>query len=69
MSQDPYDETSSPLVALVGGTIFLAIAGVFFVNMNESPETFAVLTMLAAGPGLFMVIAGAVAQGIHLSRS
>lgn len=60
---------TSPTNYLLGGTVLLAIAGALFVNLNEDPETFAVFTMLAAGPALYMLIAGAVARGIEVARS
>lgn len=56
-----------PLYALAG-TILLAIGGMLFVNLDEDPEIFMVFTMIFAGPGLYLLIAGAVARGISISR-
>ena len=55
------------LYALVG-TVLLAIGGMLFVNVNEDPETFMVFTVAFTAPGLYFLIAGAVAQGIGLTR-
>ena len=50
------------------GTVFLAIGGMLFVNLNEDPEAFMVFTVVFAAPGLYLVIAGAVARGIFVAR-
>lgn len=50
------------------GTFLLAIAGTLFANVNEAPEVFMVFTVLFAAPGVYLLIAGAVAHGIALAR-
>lgn len=59
--------TFGPVYALAG-TVLLAIGGMLFVNLDEDPETFMVFTVAFAAPGLYLLIAGAVAHGIGLSR-
>lgn len=63
---EPYSGT--PFLHALVGTVLLAIGGVLFVNLNEDPETFMVLTVLFTGPGLYLLITGAVARGIALGR-
>lgn len=60
--------TPEPAVLALAGTILLAIGGLLFVNLDEDPEIFMVFTMIFVGPGLYMLIAGAVARGIVVSR-
>ncbi len=50
------------------GTALLAIGGMLFVNVNEDPEVFMVFTVLFTAPGLYLLIAGAVAHGVALAR-
>jgi hypothetical protein len=50
------------------GTVLLAIGGMLFVNLNEDPEIFMVFTVLFTAPGLYLLIAGAVAHGVALAR-
>ncbi|MBE7325251.1 hypothetical protein IEQ44_11355 [Nocardioides sp. Y6] len=52
----------------LGGTVLLAIAGLLFANLHESTEVFMVLTVVFAAPGAFLLIAGAVARGIEITR-
>lgn len=66
-SSNPYDAPFPHALALAG-TALLAIGGTLFVNLNQSPEVFAVLTVAFAAPGLYLIIAGAVERGITLSR-
>ena len=64
---DQADPNAAFLHGLLG-TVLLAIGGMFFVNVDENPELFMVLTIAFTAPGLYMLIAGAVAAGIALSR-
>ena len=48
--------------------MLLSIGGKFFVNLNEDPKTFIVFTVLVTAPGLYLLIAGAVARGIEMAR-
>jgi hypothetical protein len=58
-----------PAAYLLGSTILLSIAGKFFVNLNEDPEIFIVFTMVFTAPGLYLLIAGAVARGTEMARN
>jgi hypothetical protein len=40
-----------------------------FVNVNEDPEIFMVFTVVFTAPGLYLLIAGAVARGVALART
>jgi hypothetical protein len=60
---------AAPFLHGLAGTVLLAIGGLLFVNINESPETFMVLTVMFTAPGLYLLIAGAVARGITLART
>ena len=64
---DPADSAKPFLYALFG-TIFLAIGGMLFVNLDEDPEIFMVFTVVFAAPGLYLLIAGAVARGMFVAR-
>lgn len=59
--------SAAPFHALVG-TVLLAIGGMLFVNLNEDPEIFMVFTIVFTAPGLYLLIAGAVARGVALAR-
>jgi len=59
---------AAPSLHALAGTVLLAIGGVLFVNRNEDPEAFVVLAVLFAAPGLYLLIAGAVARGVALAR-
>lgn len=61
--------TGKPFFYLLFGTVFMAIGGMFFVNLNEGKELFMVYTVAFAAPGLYLVIAGAVARGIFVART
>ena len=60
---------AAPFLHALAGTGLLAIGGLLFVNINEGPEIFMVLTVMFTAPGLYLLIAGAVARGIALARS
>jgi len=64
---DAVADTAPFLHALIG-TVFLAIGGMLFVNLNEDPEIFMVFTVVFTAPGLYLLIAGAVARGVALAR-
>lgn len=64
---DPAD-SFKPFLYAFFGTVFLAIGGLLFVNLNEDPEIFMVFTVAFAAPGLYLLIAGAVARGIFAAR-
>ena len=49
-------------------TILLSIAGMLFVNLGEDPQIFIVFTAIFAVPGLYLLVAGAVARGIEMAR-
>jgi hypothetical protein len=59
---------TAPVIYALVGTVLLAIGGMLFVNLNEDPEIFMVFTVVFTGPGLYMLLAGAVARGITLAR-
>jgi len=61
-------DSAKPFLYALSGTVLLAIAGMFFVNLNEDPEVFMVLTAVFAAPGLYLIVAGAVARGIFVAR-
>ena len=63
----PTGGDKAPLYALAG-TILVAIGGMLFVNLDEDPEIFIVFSVIFAGPGLYLLIAGAVARGISIGR-
>lgn len=64
---DQADPNAAFLHGLLG-TVLLAIGGVLVVNVDENPELFIVLTVAFTAPGLYLLIVGAVAAGISLSR-
>jgi hypothetical protein len=64
---EPADSVKPFLYALFG-TVFLAIGGMLFVNISEAPEIFMVFTVAFAAPGLYLLVAGAVARGIFAAR-
>jgi hypothetical protein len=57
-----------PFLYALAGAVLLAVGGMLFVNVNEDPEIFMVFTVAFAAPGLYLLLAGAVARGIALSR-
>jgi hypothetical protein len=59
---------AAPFVHALIGTVLLAIGGMLFVNLDEDPEIFMVLTVVFTAPGLYLLIAGAVAHGVALAR-
>lgn len=59
---------TAPFVYALVGTVLLAIGGMLFVNLNEDPEIFMVFTVVFTGPGLYLLLAGAVARGIAVAR-
>ncbi len=61
-------ESVTPFEHAFVGTVLLAIGGMLFVNLNEAPEIFMVLTVVFSAPGLYLLIAGAVAHGVALAR-
>lgn len=58
----------APFLHALMGTVLLAIGGMLFVNLNEDPEIFMVFTIVFTAPGLYLLIAGAVARGLALAR-
>jgi LPXTG-motif cell wall-anchored protein len=60
-------DSQSVVYALIG-TVLLAIGGMLFVNLDEDPQTFIVLTVAFSAPGLYLLIAGAVARGVGMTR-
>jgi hypothetical protein len=60
--------SAKPLLYALSGTVLLAVGGMLFVNLNEDPEVFMVFTVAFAAPGLYLLIAGAVARGIFAAR-
>lgn len=61
-------DSLKPSLYAVLGTVLLAIGGMLFVNLDEDPEIFMVFTVAFAAPGLYLLVAGAVARGILVSR-
>jgi len=59
---------TAPFLYAGVGTVLLAIGGMRFVNLNEDPEIFMVFTVVFTGPGLHLLLAGAVARGITMAR-
>jgi hypothetical protein len=59
---------SRPLGVLLTSMVLLGIASQFFLNLNEDPGIFMIFTLVFAVPGIFFLIAGAVAFGIELAR-
>ena len=57
-----------PRDALLGDRVCLAIGGMLLVNLDEDPEIFMVFTVAFAAPGLYPLIAGAVAGGMFVAR-
>ncbi len=57
-----------PLVLALLGTVLIAVGGMLFVNVHESPEIFMVFSVVFTAPGLYLLITGAVAQGIIVAR-
>lgn len=57
-----------PFGHAVMGAVLLGIGGLLFVNLDEGPEIFMVFTVAFAAPGLYLLLAGAVARGIQLAR-
>jgi hypothetical protein len=51
-----------PFRHALAGTLLLAIGGMLFVNINEDPEIFVVFTVAFTGPGLYLLLAGAVTR-------
>lgn len=58
----------APFLHALTGTVLLAIGGMLFVNLHEDPEIFMVFTVVFTAPGIYLLIAGAVARGVALSR-
>ena len=48
--------------------VLLALSGMLFVNLAESPGTFMVFTVVVGAAGLSLLLAAAVAHGIQLAR-
>jgi len=67
-NQSDHADSVKPLLYALFGTVCLAIGGMLFVNLNEDPEIFMVFTVVFAAPGLYLLIAGAVAHGIFVAR-
>ena len=59
---------TSPLGVLFVAMVLLGIASQLFVNLNEDPAIFIIFTLVFAAPGIFLLIAGAVAFGIQMAR-
>lgn len=68
MNQSSPAASAAPFVHALLGTVLLAIGGMLFVNVNEDPEIFMAFTVAFTAPGLYLLIAGAVARGITLGR-
>jgi hypothetical protein len=60
-------DSARPFFYALAGTVLMAIAGLCFVNLNEGPQTFIVLMALFAAPGMYLLIAGAVARGMFVA--
>ncbi|WP_109506842.1 hypothetical protein [Nocardioides speluncae] len=56
-----------PYLYALAGTILLVIGGMLFINREESPDTFLTLAVVVTAPGLYFLIAGAIARGIALA--
>lgn len=65
---NPTVRTAAPSVHALVGTVLLAIGGMLFMNVHEDPEIFIVFTIVFAAPGLYLLIAGAVARGMALAK-
>ena len=60
---------AAPFLHVLAGTALLAIGGLLFLNLSEGREVFMVFTVMFSAPGLYLLIAGAVARGIALART
>lgn len=67
-SQHDTATPTAPFPYALVGTVLLAIGGMLLVNLKEDPEIFMVFTIVFTGPGLYLLLAGAVARGITLAR-
>jgi hypothetical protein len=67
-TQANHADSAKPFLYAISGTVLLAIGGMLFVNLNEDPEVFMVFTVVFTAPGLYLLIAGAVARGIFAAR-
>ncbi len=59
--------SARPYLYALFGTVFLAIGGMLLVDLDEDTKIFMVITVAFAGPGLYLLIAGAVARGIFVA--
>ena len=59
--------SAGPFLYALFGSVFLAIGGMLLVDLDEDPEIFRVITVAFAAPGLYLLIAGAVARGIFVA--
>jgi hypothetical protein len=60
---------SSPGGVLFVSMVLLAIAAELFLNLNEDPGIFIIFTLIFAAPGIFLLIAGAVAFGLQMAEA
>lgn len=67
-NQVDHADSGKPFLYAFFGTVLLAVGGMLFVNRIEDPQIFMVLTIAFAAPGLYLLIAGAVARGIFAAR-
>jgi hypothetical protein len=68
MTNQSGGEAVTPFQHAFVGTVLLAIGGMLLVNLNEAPEIFMVFAVVFSAPGLYLLIAGAVAHGVALAR-
>lgn len=59
---------ASPVACLLISMVLLAIGSELFLNLNEDPAIFVIFALVFLAPGLFLLIAGAVAFGMQITR-
>lgn len=68
MTNRPIAPSPPPYLYALAGTVLLVIGALLFANHNEDPEVFVALAVVFTAPGLYFLIAGAIAHGIALAR-
>ncbi|HSX67601.1 hypothetical protein [Nocardioides sp.] len=57
-----------PAAYLLIAMVLLAVGSQLFLNLNEDPEIFIIFTLIFTAPGVYLLVAGAVARGIQMAR-
>jgi hypothetical protein len=69
MTNEPDQAAAAAFFRALFGTFLLVCGGMFFVHLGDGPELFMLCTVVFSAPGLYLLITGAVARGIVLSRT